>query len=202
MNHAKDIRPVLIKQIASTSAKGTVIVPEFCIGNSIADIAVFTPDRGMVGIEIKSAAYNLKRFPRQVIDYGRHFSRNIICADKSHIAEAVLMIDPSWGIYSVADSADSGVSISPVRVPEEHDPDLLRVALLLWDSEMRTALTAADALRGWASKPKRKKAQRLVDVYGSGIVKVVNSTIIRRALVNDLSDGRWERSSMNSVIVV
>lgn len=184
------IRDAVKNVIRGKYPDGTLIVDEFSIRNSRADIAVFSDS--MTGIELKSERDSLVRLPKQVRDYDSVFPVNILVVHTRHMEGAKKIVPDHWGLTEWTTNRRLHV----YREPVAHDVDVFTASCLLWDSELRMSLKARDALRGYASKNKVVKRHRFVETFGADGISEIVRIIHRRPELTD-GDGRplWDRVS-------
>ncbi|HEY9776817.1 MAG TPA: sce7726 family protein [Planktothrix sp.] len=125
------------------------------------DVAVISGK--LHGYEIKSASDNLERLPAQQESYSRIFDKMTLVADERHVAEAVRIIPPWWGLIAVSirDGRPHLNEIWPSR--QNINIDKLLVCQLLWRQEVLEILTALGLDFGVRTKSRRLMWQRLAD---------------------------------------
>lgn len=97
------------------------------------DVAVI--NRKLHGYEIKSKLDNLDRLPTQQGSYSRIFDRMTLVADEKHVAKAVEIVPPWWGLTAVSmrDGVPHLNEIWPSRQNLNVEPHAL--CQLLWRDE-------------------------------------------------------------------
>lgn len=115
------------------------------------------------GYEIKSASDNLERLPAQQSSYSKIFDRMTLVADERHVAEAVRIIPPWWGLIAVSmrEGRPYLNEIWPSR--QNINIDKLPVCQLLWRQEALEILAALGLDFGVRTKSRRLMWQRLAD---------------------------------------
>lgn len=133
----------------------TRIVEEFCILGGKVRVDVGAINGQLHGYEIKSAADNLDRLPRQQKYYNKIFDRITLVADEKHVVEAVKIVPPFWGLIAARSTPDGVVlnEIWPARQNFEVDANAL--VQLLWRDEVMSVLRVNGISRGLYKKPRK-----------------------------------------------
>lgn len=107
------------------------------------------------GYEIKSAADNLLRLPRQQEHYGKVFEKMTLVADERHVEEAVKIVPQYWGLIAVGlkDGTPHSYEVWPAIT--NRSLDKLALAQLLWREESLELLEYFDLAAGVRSKPRK-----------------------------------------------
>jgi hypothetical protein len=107
------------------------------------------------GYEIKSASDNLERLPAQQESYSKIFDRMTLVADERHVAEALKIIPPWWGLIAVSmrDGKPYLNEIWPSRLNLTVDPHFL--SQLLWREEALKILSDLGLAHGVRSKSRK-----------------------------------------------
>lgn len=133
----------------------TRIVEEFCIlgGKVRVDIAAINGQ--LHGYEIKSAADNLERLPRQQSFYNRVFDRMTIVADERHVERAVKLLPQCWGLISVSQGF-GGVRLEQIwTARQNYEADAEALVQLLWREEALSILKVNGLARGMSNKSRK-----------------------------------------------
>jgi hypothetical protein len=107
------------------------------------------------GYEIKSATDNLSRLPNQQSSYNKVFDRITLVADERHVAQAVKIVQPWWGLIS-ASTYDGQVHLDTIW-PARQNPHIDPAALcqLLWRDEALKILKEKGLSAGMWSRRRR-----------------------------------------------
>lgn len=153
-----DIRLSLKQHLAAKFGKdpSTLIVDEFslCCGRVRADIAVINGE--MKGFEIKSDSDSLRRLSTQLAFYGKVFDTATLVVGPRHLAKAIELVPPWWGILLASEDPLAAIKLERVRVEGRNpqvDPQAL--AQLLWRDEVLTHLRLHNLHRGLLRKPRK-----------------------------------------------
>jgi hypothetical protein len=127
--HNTEVRRILEKEPSS------IVVDELGLfeGKFRIDVAVINGK--LHGYEIKSRMDNLDRLPTQQESYSRIFDRMTLVADERHVARAVEIVPPWWGLIAVStrDGAPYLNEIWTSRQNSNVEPHAL--CQLLWRDE-------------------------------------------------------------------
>lgn len=149
-----DIRKILIERIRSRLGETTeaVILEELGMSrnSAIIDIAVISDESH--GFEIKGTEDTLSRLPSQIKVYGENFKRITVVVASKHLESAMNMV-PTWMGIVEATSLKGKVRLRRKR-RDGINPDfnVLKVANLLWRSELLAILQSLGQDRGIAGK--------------------------------------------------
>lgn len=150
----EDIRKVLIERIRSRlgETNEAVILEELGMSynSAIIDIAVISDESH--GFEIKGTEDTLSRLPSQVKVYGKHFKRITVVVASKHL-NCALKVVPSWMGIVEATCVKGKVRFGRRR-KDGVNPDfnVLKVANLLWRSELLAILQSLGQDRGITGK--------------------------------------------------
>jgi hypothetical protein len=152
-----EIRRLLDKEPLS------LVVDELGIMEGKYRIDVAVMNGRLHGYEIKSAADNLERLPNQQDCYSKLFDHMTLVADERHVAEAVRIIPPWWGLIAVSmrDGRPYLNEIWPSRLNLKVDK--LVVCQLLWREEALEILHSLGLDFGVRTKSRRLMWKRLAD---------------------------------------
>lgn len=160
------LRARLRRQFASRD--DVVVVEELpvCWGTVRADLAVLS-DR-IEGIEIKSAADDLNRLPRQVKYYGEAFERMTLVTATRHLDHALDIIPGWWAVLHAEMVPNVGgvgsIRLRSVRRGQANPGRTVEgVATLLERDELVGVLARLKRQRGWCSKPAFRLVERIVE---------------------------------------
>jgi hypothetical protein len=118
------------------------------------DIAVVGDE--FIGFEIKTANDSLARLPSQLEAYGAVFDRIVLAAETRHVADAVAILPPWWGILELKESSRGPLWIQR-RVPKLNPTvDLHALVQLLWRDEVLEELDGLGVGAGLASANKSR----------------------------------------------
>ncbi|MBX9573798.1 MAG: sce7726 family protein [Candidatus Obscuribacterales bacterium] len=133
----------------------TRVVEEFCILGGKVRVDVSAINGQLHGYEIKSAADNLDRLPRQQKYYNKIFDRITLVADEKHVVHAVKIVPPFWGLIAARSTADGVVlnEIWPAR--QNFDVDANALVQLLWRDEVLSVLRVNGIGRGLSQKSRK-----------------------------------------------
>ena len=124
------------------------------------------------GYEIKSRLDNLDRLPTQQDSYSRIFDRMTLVADEHHVARAVTIVPPWWGLIAV--SMKDGVphlnEIWPSRQNLNVEPHAL--CQLLWRDEALQLLKDLGLASGLRTKSRRLMWRALAAVLAPDELKI------------------------------
>ena len=98
------VRAAIEAQVAAVDARpgDTLIVHELGLCQAEARVDIAAVNGLLVGWEIKTRQDRLSRLPRQEAVYSRVFDRMWLVADERHIAPALDMIPPWWGVIRIS----------------------------------------------------------------------------------------------------
>lgn len=134
---------------------GSLVVDELGImeGKYRVDVAVINGH--LHGYEIKSASDNLERLPAQQDSFSKIFDRMTLVADERHVAQALKIIPPWWGLIAVSirDGKPYLNEIWPSRLNLSVDPTA--VVQLLWRNEAFQVLSDLGLARGLRSRSRK-----------------------------------------------
>lgn len=138
-------------------------------GKNRVDLAVL--DDEFHAFEIKSANDNLDRLPEQQKCYNRFFDRISLVVDERHVARAVSIVPPSWGLISVSKSGEQATfnQIWPARRNYALDP--LSLSQLLWRDEAIAVLAKHNLARGLRSKPRKILWKAIAEKLPAAVVR-------------------------------
>ncbi len=132
------VRWTLARQLLSSSLTPSRAIPEFWIPVSQERADLVLVGRRIEAFEIKSAADDLCRLPRQVIAYGRIFDRCTAVVAERHLDSALALIPAWWGLVTFPGSE---IKFSPVRdAGDNPEIDQSTLVRLLWKEEVRGVL--------------------------------------------------------------
>lgn len=133
----------------------TRVVEELCILGGKVRVDVSAINGQLHGYEIKSAADNLERLPRQQKHYNKIFDRITLVADEKHVVQAVKIVPPFWGLIAARSTPDGVIlnEIWPARQNYEVDPNAL--VQLLWRDEVLSILKVNGIARGLYKKSRK-----------------------------------------------
>jgi hypothetical protein len=170
----------------------TIVVEELglCRGSVRADIAVI--NGLMKGFEIKSDRDTLQRLLTQAAVYSRVFDTATLVTAERHIAEAMSVLPPWWGIEVIGNDG----SLTEVQ-PTRSNPcvDANSVALLLWRDEAISLLARAGATTH-RHETRQTLCKRLATVLSLDELRCA----VRRALKNR-GDGRFRSQRLRDGVM-
>ena len=175
-----DIRYALIERLQLEHAYGadTRIWPEFsvCLGEARVDVGLVSGS--LSGFEIKSAADNLARLPRQVAAYSRCLDfATLVVEDRWH-RHASATVPDWWGVM-IPTQVGSKISFKYARRPRRNPRvEPFAVAQLLWRDE--AAAVVMD--RGICDRTSRMTRWTLWDLLAEHLPLEVLSEIVRNHL--------------------
>ena len=89
------------------------------------------------GYEIKSAADNLKRLPRQATAYGRVFDKVTAVVSPSHFDEVTAIVPHWWGITVAVERENHPLTLAEVRESQRNPSlDPFWLAGMLWRTQL------------------------------------------------------------------
>jgi hypothetical protein len=141
------------------------------------DLAVINDS--LHGYEIKSASDNLDRLPSQQESYSKIFDRMTLVADERHVAQALKIIPPWWGLIavSVREGQTHLNEIWPSRQNRAVDPHAL--CQLLWRAEALKLLADMGLAGGVRTKSRKLMWRLLVAVLEAKELRAAVSQTIR-----------------------
>lgn len=147
--HKTEVRRILEQEPAS------LVVDELGLfeGKYRIDVAVINGK--LHGYEIKSRMDNLDRLPTQQESFSRIFDRMTLVADEKHVAKAVTIVPPWWGLIAVSfrDGAPYLNEIWPSRQNLNVEPHAL--CQLLWREEALQLLRDIGLASGVRTKSRK-----------------------------------------------
>lgn len=147
--HKTEVRRILDREPAS------LVVDELGLfeGKYRIDVAVI--NEKLHGYEIKSRMDNLDRLPTQQESFSRIFDRMTLVADEKHVAKAVTIVPPWWGLIAVSfkDGAPYLNEIWPSRQNLNVEPHAL--CQLLWREEALQLLRDIGLASGVRTKSRK-----------------------------------------------
>ncbi|HEY9684072.1 MAG TPA: sce7726 family protein [Oculatellaceae cyanobacterium] len=147
--HRTEVRRILDREPAS------LVVDELGLfeGKYRIDVAVI--NEKLHGYEIKSRMDNLDRLPTQQESFSRIFDRMTLVADEKHVAKAVTIVPPWWGLIAVSfkDGAPYLNEIWPSRQNLNVEPHAL--CQLLWREEALQLLRDIGLASGVRTKSRK-----------------------------------------------
>lgn len=153
----------------------TLIIEELgvCLGVGRVDIAAINGH--IAGYEIKSAADNLARLPRQVDLFGKVADLMTVVCAPAHRRHATTIVPRWWGLML----AESG-ELTPVREPRPNPAVSAECMLqLLWKQELEAAARAV-GVRGISRATRvqltRRLAAEMSDVDAKALVRAALRT--------------------------
>jgi len=145
----------------------TLVVDEFGLFNGKSRVDVAVINGKLHAYEIKSASDRLDRLIKQQENYNKIFDKITLVADARHVAEAVKIVPPWWGLISVTN--EDGVAalneIWPARQNFGQDPYAL--CQLLWREEVYKLLRSNGLSSGIYKKRRKilwKKLAQSIDL--------------------------------------
>jgi hypothetical protein len=144
--HATEVRRILDQDPSS------LVVDELGLfeGKYRIDVAVINGK--LHGYEIKSRMDNLDRLPTQQESFSRIFDRMTLVADEKHVARAVTIVPPWWGLIAVSfkDGAPHLNEIWPSR--QNLNVESHALCQLLWREEALQLLRDLGLASGLGTK--------------------------------------------------
>ncbi len=179
--HDPDIRRAVLALLRQSDPDPTAarIVEELGVwsGSARMDVAVIADD--LYGVEIKSAHDTLKRLGWQVDLYGRVFDRVDLVAVDRHVAPALRVIPPWWGVLR-ATSDCRGVALERLREGSVNpSPDPVLVSALLWRDEVLAILRERGLARGRSGHAKPKLDAHLAASLGRDDLTQIVCRVLR-----------------------
>lgn len=115
------------------------LVDEFWVPQSNERVDIVAIGSILRAFEIKTERDTLKRLPRQAGAYGRLFDQCIVVAASRHVAEAMAVVPPWWGVWKIV--RDASVNFEELRQPGRNPHlDCETLVRLLWRDEVCAAL--------------------------------------------------------------
>jgi hypothetical protein len=130
-----EIRAALHALLDRRMPAGSVVIDEYGLHGSVADVAVLTP-HALHGFEIKSDADNTRRLASQIRGYGRFVTTATLVAGPKILPHCLKIVPKWWGVLR----ADATGFHIVRQVQQNPDQDKLEVAHLLWGAEAQTEL--------------------------------------------------------------
>lgn len=141
-----------------------------CFGSGRLDVAAINGH--IAGYEIKSAADNLARLPRQVDLFSKVTDLMTVVCAPNHRRDAASIVPPWWGIVLA-----EGGALTPVRRPRPNPSVNIESMLqLLWKHELEAAALST-GIRGTSRRTRVQLAVRLAaelnDIEAKALVRDV-----------------------------
>jgi hypothetical protein len=134
----RELRSRLVLQLGTSFSTPTRAIPEFWIPVSHERADLVLVGRRLEAFEIKSAADDLLRLPRQVGAYGKVFDRCTAVVAERHLPAASAMLPSWWGLMTFPASEATFIAVRASSDNPEVDRSTL--VRLLWKEEVRAAL--------------------------------------------------------------
>lgn len=136
------MRASLTADVLASAPRRAEAIFEFWVpqSNERADVAVI--GKTIDGFEIKTDRDSLKRLPRQAGAYARVFDRCYAVLAHRHVARALEILPPWWGVQVIDDDLNF-VNLRAAEPNGSVDPETL--VRLLWRDEAYAALCALGA---------------------------------------------------------
>lgn len=134
----------------------TRIVEEMCILGGRVRVDLCAINGLLHAYEIKSAADNLERLPRQQKYYNQVFDRITIVADEKHVSSAVKLVPGHWGLISASRGYGGDCRLDEIW-PARSNFEVEASALLqlLWRDECLAILRCNGIGRGLSQKSRK-----------------------------------------------
>lgn len=145
-------------------AADAFVVDEFGLpGNSVrADLVAVGEE--LVGYEIKAGADRLTRLPKQIVGYGKVFTKVNIVTVPAHL-EAVLSLAPSWWGVMLPTGRRTDLQLHQVRAAELNpDRSVHAMCSLLCRDELTAKLKQGSAGRGLSGWSKAAMLEAVVSM--------------------------------------
>lgn len=165
----------------------TKIVDEMGIWSSSVRIDIAVINGQLAGYELKSARDNLDRLPRQVSFYNDVFDTMTLVVAENHLAKAVRLIPPWWGLIVASSSASSVVTLTDERPANKNSAvKPIQLARLLWKDECLEILNQYNLLKGFRSQPLPLLHERIAEhINLEMLANEVRTSLKRRIRVTD-----------------
>ena len=176
-----DLRKALLAHpLVKALGPNTRVVPEMGLqqGRCRADLAVVC-ENFLAGFELKGANDSLARLPVQVELYSAVFDTCTLVAASKHLAKAVTLIPPWWGLVE-ATEVGTKVVLRQVRGHGVNPyTDAMTICRLVWKDEVTALLKAEGAFTGMAGANREVLYYRLLRVLGPVDTKTHVCRILR-----------------------
>lgn len=159
------VRPALHARLKRRFAHDvtTIVLDEFGLNLGRVRADVVAVNGHLHGFEIKAAADDLSRLPRQIEAYSKVFDFATIVTAEKHLRAAQKMLPDWWGIQV---AAGSPVELTSIRAATANpEPDCRTLVQLLWRDEALALLNSRDAAQGVVSKPRRFVWARVCETF-------------------------------------
>jgi hypothetical protein len=133
-----ELRSALERHLVAEGPEPARTIAEFWIPVSHERADLVVVGRWLYAFELKSAADNLLRLPRQVAAYGRVFDRCTAVVAERHLAKAVEQLPVWWGVMTLSPVETSFTVVRECTLNVNIDESIL--VRLLWKEEARAAL--------------------------------------------------------------
>lgn len=133
-----ELRSTLERHLATEGTEPARTIAEFWIPVSHERADLVVVGRSLDAYELKSAADNLLRLPRQVAAYGRVFDRCTAVVAELHLAKALEQLPVWWGVMTLSPRETSFTVVRDCSLNVNIDESTL--VRLLWKEEARATL--------------------------------------------------------------
>lgn len=141
----REIRDRLLAWLTGGDVANGIVSEEFPLHTDGARIDVVQLGTEFVGYEIKSDQDTFDRLAKQLHAYNRVFDRLYLVCGPRHIAQALALLPPWWGILRATRGMDSAVELQTVRAAMLNiRQEAFSLASLLWRDEALTVLKSAN----------------------------------------------------------
>jgi hypothetical protein len=183
-----DLRRCLLQQLRA-SAGAALVVEELGLvhGEGRADIVAISA-AGFHGYELKSERDSLRRLGLQVRYYGWVLDRCTLVAAPSHLAAALTVAPPWWGVKRVRTVSGQPLTLEQVREARPNTRQQpLGLACLLWREEVLALLRERGVARGARGLPRLALYRRLLTAVSMDELRVA----VARKLRERHASGLW-----------
>lgn len=186
--------PVLAPQLHALMDRrlrkdGDVVMHEFDLHSSIADIFVVQADELLVGYEIKSERDSLARLATQVPVYDRVLDRCWLVVADRLCAASLKKLPAHWGVLRV--TRPGGVRLVLERDAAENPArDPLHVTYLLWVTELREIMQRFNPQRSSGRWGKHEVCDKVLQI---------DPTVLRHQVAIRLRARRGDRDALQKL---
>ena len=141
----REIRDQLLAWLADGDIADGIVSEEFPLHTDGVRIDVVQLGAELVGYEIKSDQDTFDRLAKQLHAYNRVFDRLYLVCGPRHVAQALALLPPWWGILRASRGTDSAVELQIIRPAKINiRQEAFSLASLLWRDEALAVLKSAN----------------------------------------------------------
>lgn len=141
----RDVRSAAHRQLLRHArlCPDTLVLDELGVAHGAYRMDIAVINGHIRGFEIKAEADTLDRLPRQVTAYGDIVDYACLIVDQRHLAAALPLLPPWWGVLVATRARNGDVRFRRIRAERYNwSADLMTLAQLLWRPEAVALLRA------------------------------------------------------------